>query len=110
MWSSPSRYCDTCNLPFIRCASSSSLEKSLYRVISCTKDTAGFFVIHLQPSGSFGLRLGKPLFLCLSEERRCCVTVSCRLVSTSMGAHAELTPCFCKYVRGCLICLQLPKV
>jgi len=110
MWSSPSRYCDTCNLPLICCASSSSLEKSLNRVISCTKDTTGFFVIHLQPSGSFGLRLGKPLF-CFCRKKEDVASPSPAGWSRRAWGPMRSSPhASVNTLGGCLICLQLPKV
>jgi hypothetical protein len=110
MWSSPSRYCDTCNLPLIRRSTSSSLEKSLYRVISCTKDTTGFFVIHLQPSGSFGLRLGKPLF-CVCRKNEDVASASPAGWSRRAWGPMRSSPhASVNTLGGCLICLQLPKV
>ena len=55
MWSSPSRYFDTCNLIWSAAPHPQSFLKSLYPGKKLHKKTPGFFVIHLQQSG-VGLR------------------------------------------------------
>ena len=95
MWSSPSRYFDTCNLTF---------DPQLLLILKSPQVSLSGKKLHKRHRGSLlsifnrvwvWIAIGKTSSVFVG--RRCHCLLSTR--STSMGAHTELTPCFCKYVR-----------
>ena len=93
MWSSPSRYFDTCNLTF---------DPQLLLILKSPQVSLSGKKLHKRHRGSFCYP-SSTVWIAIEKTssvfvgRRCHCLLSTR--STSMGAHTELTPCFCKYVR-----------